>query len=78
MSAMSWALTKRSSEVLTVIILRTSSSLLPRVLALAAITRSMRGPATGPGWMALTRIENRPSSRDSDLVRPTTAHFDAE
>lgn len=44
-------------------------------LARAAITRSMRGPATSPGSNALTRMFSGPSSIASERVRPTTPHL---
>src|SRR3954466_8406449 len=37
----------------------------------------MRGPATEPGQIALTRMPSPPSSIDNDFEKPITAHFDA-
>ena len=54
---------------------RTSSSLLTLAAASRATTRSIRGPSTAPGQIALTRTPAGPSSIASVLVRPTIAHF---
>src|SRR5690606_22340679 len=56
----------------------TSSTGLPSDLALAAITARIRGPSTAPGRIALARMPSGPNSMASDLVKPTTAHLDAE
>src|ERR1700733_9859851 len=46
-------------------------------LALALITALIRGPSTGPGRIALTRMASGPSSIDNDFVNPITPHFAA-
>src|SRR5579871_3541147 len=38
----------------------------------------MRGPSTAPGRTALTRMLSGPSSMARLLVKPTTAHLEAE
>ncbi|KUN84284.1 hypothetical protein AQJ64_16140 [Streptomyces griseoruber] len=44
-------------------------------VSLPAAGSVMNGVATTPGWMALTRMWSRPSSRAAVLVRPRTAHL---
>ncbi len=43
--------------------------------SLSAAGSVMKGVAMTPGWMALTRMWSRPSSRAAVLVRPRTAHL---
>src|SRR4051794_20790958 len=74
--AISSADTMRFSDDLPTISSRTTLASTPSALALLAMTLSMRGPATEPGQMALTRMPSAPSSIDRDLVKPITAHFD--
>lgn len=54
-----------------------ASALTLRAWALAWITRSMRGPATGPGRIAFERMPKAPSSAASVWLKPTTPHFEA-
>src|SRR3954447_26715482 len=51
---------------------------MPRLLAFASMTRRNRSPSTNPGRTELTRMPAGPSSADSDLVKPITAHFEAQ
>jgi hypothetical protein len=74
---MSPAVTKLRIDTPRVYPARISASLRPATLASAAITRSMRGPSTEPGQIALTRTPNGPSSMASVLVSPTIAHLAA-
>ena len=75
--AMSSGAISRPNDVLASASSRTVSIGTPRACALFAKTESMRGPATDPGQIALTRMPSPPSSIDSDFVNPITAHFDA-
>src|SRR5258708_22168138 len=77
-AATSSAVTKRRSETLASMLFSCALKETPTAFALAAITRSMRGPATGPGWMALTRILAGPRSMARLLVKATTSHFEDE
>ncbi len=49
----------------------------PSAAALARITRLIRSPSTGPGWIQLQRMPNGPTSRAVVRVSPTIAHFEA-
>ena len=57
-------ITKRGSKYLRKLIIQGARAALPSL-------------ATIPGRIAFTRMPNSPSSRDRDLVKPTTAHFAA-
>ncbi|MNL41403.1 hypothetical protein D3C87_1638090 [compost metagenome] len=65
----------RRSEILRMYSSRIASTLMPVVLARAAITPLMRSPSTVPGRMALTRTPAGPSSTASDFMSPTTPHL---
>src|SRR4029450_2928953 len=75
--AMSSGAINRPNDVLAKASSRTVSIGTPRACALFAKTASIRGPATDPGQIALTRMPSLPSSIDSDFVNPITPHFDA-
>src|SRR3546814_4991337 len=68
--AMSPAVTKAFRWVVAVIWSRMAFSEMPAASALARITRSMRAPSTGPGWMQLTRMPWRPRSIAQVRVKP--------
>jgi hypothetical protein len=50
---------------------------MPLAAASASITRSMRGPLTEPGQIALARMPCGPSSIATVFIRPMTPHFAA-
>jgi hypothetical protein len=74
-AAMSFGSTKRCNDSRDIADALSSSSDLPPRLARAAMTRSIRSPATGPGRMAFTRMLNSPSSRERVLVKPISPHL---
>ena len=77
MLAISCCVTKQFRLVVATVRSVISFSEIDAASAFALITALIRGPSTGPGRMALTRMPSGPSSIDNDFVNPMTPHFAA-
>ena len=76
--AMSSAVVTRRSAISCTYSSCTCSGVHPRLRALSRQRRSIRSPATMPGWSAFTFTLYGPASRATVRVSPRSAHLEEE